>query len=160
MGSFFSCFCLCLRLCRGCSHLLCLCHAYALVRTSLNHFERAEKLYAKQISVTVFAVGDLEKYFLDTWKKKTTTTTKKKEKAFPHFGGNKSLIHLLGMLPIHKNTLETSRSFQISTHTFSFVLRYSIKVICFFVSLFYCVHPISFVKKKKKKKRFINMNEH
>ena len=34
-GSFSLCFCLCLRLCRGCSHLLCLCYAYALVRTSL-----------------------------------------------------------------------------------------------------------------------------
>ena len=38
MGSFFLCFCLCLRLCRGCSHLLCLCYAYALVRTSLQYF--------------------------------------------------------------------------------------------------------------------------
>ena len=36
MGSFFLCFCLCLRLCRGISHLLRICNAYALVRTSLN----------------------------------------------------------------------------------------------------------------------------
>ena len=33
---FFLCFCLCLRLCRGCSHLLCLCYAYALMRISFN----------------------------------------------------------------------------------------------------------------------------
>ena len=36
-GLVFLPFCLCLRLCRGCSHLLYLCYAYALVKTSLNH---------------------------------------------------------------------------------------------------------------------------